>query len=214
MEVQDVITFKPERAKVIKDPKIIDTLKDPNHWPILKALRKGPMTVRELEKEYAKLAAKDKEIEPKSEKTIYRYLKELKKAGLVASAGQRVEIGKTATETLFTRSADMFMIHGKTTDYRRDESGQSLAKAVASGLSHLYGKREIDIRCLEDFLSVLEKKGNDELIRFVEIADAKALDDLAQISWKKKDYAIERITILSIILNTPELFKKLEKCFK
>ena len=51
MEVQDVITFKPERAKVIKDPKIIDTLKDPNHWPILKALRKGPMTIRELEKE-------------------------------------------------------------------------------------------------------------------------------------------------------------------
>ena len=45
----------------------------------------------------------------KSDKTIYRYVKELSNAGLIVPGGQRVLTGKTATETIYMRKARIFI---------------------------------------------------------------------------------------------------------
>ena len=100
-----VLVKKPSFLKIIRSEKTIGILKDQNHYPILKILKKAPdgKTVKELEEAYEKETGKKK-----SNKTIYRYLKTLEEAELVISAGQLVVSGKTATETIYARSAIAF----------------------------------------------------------------------------------------------------------
>ncbi len=91
----------PDPEKLIRNElKTLEILKDQNHYPILKILKKEPMTVKELENAYEEETSKRK-----SNKTIYRYLKTLEDANLVIPAGQLVITGKTATETIYARSA-------------------------------------------------------------------------------------------------------------
>lgn len=213
-EVQDVITYTPERIKIISDRKIIDIMRDPNHMPIIKALRKGPMTVRELEKAYAKEAKDSEEVEAKSDKTIYRYLKVLEKAGAVVPAGQRVVIGKTATETLFSRSAEIFMTLATETDYWDCDEGKDLAKKIAPMLSKVYGDRKIDVSCLTKFMNHLEKENSKQLLGLFEGADEEMVDLITSIDWHYKDKALGYVSAFSIILNNPEIYEKLRACFK
>jgi DNA-binding HxlR family transcriptional regulator len=213
-EVQDVLTFKPERIKIISDRKIIDIMRDPHHMPIIKALRKGPMTVRELEKAYANEAKDSEEVEAKSDKTIYRYLKVLEKAGAVVPAGQRVVIGKTATETLFSRSAEIFMTLATETDYWDCDEGKDLAKKMAPMLSKVYGDRKIDISCLTKFMNHLEKESNKQLLGLFEGADEEMVDLITSIDWHYKDKVLGYVSSFSIILNSPEIYEKLRACFK
>lgn len=213
-DVQDVVTYTPDRIKIISDRKIIDIMRDPNHMPIIKALRKGPMTVRELEKSYAKEAKDSEEVEAKSDKTIYRYLKVLEKAGVVVPAGQRVVIGKTATETLFSRSAEIFMTLATETDYWDCDEGKDLVKKIAPMLSKVYGDRKIDVTCLTKFMNQLEKESSKQLLTLFEGADEEMVDLITSIDWHYKDKVLGYVSSFSIILNNPEFYEKLRSCFK
>ena len=62
-----VLVKKPSFLLVIRDENIIEVLKDQNHYPILKILKKEPMTVKELEDAYEKKTGKKR-----SKKTNYR----------------------------------------------------------------------------------------------------------------------------------------------
>jgi len=212
--VQDVITYTPERIKIISDRKIIDIMRDPTHMPIIKALRKGPMTVRELEKAYAKEAKDSEEVEAKSDKTIYRYLKVLEKAGAVVPAGQRVIFGKTATETLFSRSAEIFMTLATETDYWDCDEGKDLAKKIAPMLSKVCGDRKIDVTCLTKFMNELEKENSKQLLGLFEGADEEMVDIITSIDWHYKDKVLGYVSAFSIIINNPEFYEKLRGCFK
>ena len=80
MESQDVITYTQPIVKVIEDEKAIDVMKDTNLIPVLRFLRKGPMTINDLVDIFKKKG------DQKSDKTIYRYLQAPVKAKLVAKA--------------------------------------------------------------------------------------------------------------------------------
>jgi hypothetical protein len=213
-EVRDVITYTPERIKIITDRKIIDTMRDPNHMPIIKALRKGPMTVRELEKAYAREAKESEEVEAKSDKTIYRYLKVLEKAAVIVPAGQRVQIGKTATETLFSRSAEVFMTLTTETDYWDCDEGKDLLKKMAPMLSRVYGDKKLDINCLQKFMNQLEQESNKQLLGLIEGADEDLVDIITSIDWHYKDKVLGYVSTFALILNSPEFYEKLRACFK
>ena len=81
------------------------------------------MTVRDLEKAYKEAAEKTESFEPKSDKTIYQYLKILEQADLIKPAGQRMNIGKTVTETLFSRTASVFLILGEEPEWWKSKEG-------------------------------------------------------------------------------------------
>lgn len=213
-DVQDVITYKPERIKIISDRKIIETMRDPNHLPIIKALRKGPMTVRELEKAYASEAKDSEEVEAKSDKTIYRYLKVLEKIDIVVPAGQRVVIGKTATETLFSRSAEIFFTLTTESDYWDAEEGKDLAKKMVPMLSKVYGDRKLDASCFTKFMNQLEQESSKQLLGLFEGADDKMVDLITSIDWHYKDKVLYYVSMFSILLNNPEFYEKLRSCFK
>ncbi len=214
MAHQDVITFKPERIKIISDRKINEILYDPNHLPIIKALRKGPMTVREIETAYANEAEESQDVEAKSDKTIYRYLKVLEKADLVVPAGQRVVIGKTATETLFSRSAEIFITRQTEDDYWSCEAGQELANKMARMLSRLYDDRKADEACIVKFMNKFDYEGNRYIVGLVEEADKELVDLISSIDWAYKDKVLNYVAMLAIILKNPQLLDELRACFK
>lgn len=214
MESQDVINFKPERIKIIREKAVMDALYDPNHYPIIKALRKGPMTVREIEEAYKKEAKTNEELDAKSDKTIYRYLKVLEKANLVVPAGQRVVLGKTATETLFARTAEAFLMHSEEKDHWESESGKLFSKTLGKMLGKAFGDRTPDFECFKKFMQEYEKEMNNQTIAVMESADDELLDLFASIEWKTKNKVLIYAGCLTIALNEPKLFEKLQKCFK
>ncbi|MFX1577630.1 MAG: hypothetical protein ACFFCF_10725 [Promethearchaeota archaeon] len=214
MEHQDVITFKPERIKIVYDKKINEILFDPNHAPIIHSLRKGPMTVREIEEAYAAEANKNPEIEAKSDKTIYRYLKVLENAELVVPAGQRVVIGKTATETLFSRTADVFITGQSEQEYWSCEAGKNLCANIATMLSKILGDKKADKNCIMKFMNEFDAIGNKFIIGLVEEADDEMIDLITGIDWAYKDKILNFVSIFAIALKNPEIFEKLQACFK
>jgi len=214
MAHQDVITFKPERIKIIYDRKINEVLLDPNHGPIIRGLRKGPMTVREIEETYANEAANIPDLEAKSDKTIYRYLKVLEKADLVVPAGQRVVIGKTATETLFSRTADVFITGQSEHEYWSCETGKDLCDKMALMLTKIFGDKKADKDCIMKFMNEFDAIGNKYIINLIEEADDEMIDLITGIDWAYKDKILNYVTIFAIALNNPELFEKLRACFK
>ncbi len=118
MSCQNFIEFEPVALKTITDEKVYKMLSDPVYEPIIVVLREGPLTVSELTKKYNAfiekrgtdlgLAPEVLKKEKKSEMTIYRYLKDLKKFKLVIEAGRCIEPGKRSTKAIYSRTARMF----------------------------------------------------------------------------------------------------------
>ena len=214
LEQQDVITFKPERIKILRDSKVLKTLYDMNHYPIISVLRKGPMTVKEIEDAYAKEAHKNEELEAKSDKTIYRYLKVLEKANLVVPAGQRVVLGKTATETLFSRTAEVFLAHDTEKDHWQTEKGKTMAKTLAIMLAKSFGNRKPNLACVQKFMGEYDKESMELITSMIETADDELLDEFTSVEWKAKNKVLMYLGFLTVVLNKPELLAKLQKCFK
>jgi hypothetical protein len=211
---QDVITFKPERIKIIYDKKINEVLLDPNHVPIIRVLRKGPMTVQELKDAYAKEAEADPDLEAKSDKTIYRYLKVLEDAKLVVPAGQRVVIGVTATQTLFSRTAEVFITGQSEQEYWSCESGKDLCDQIARLLSKILGDKKADTNCIVKFMNEFDAMGNKYIVSLVEDADDELVDLITGIDWAHKDKVLNYVSVFATALNNPDLFEKLRTCFK
>lgn len=210
----DAITFTPERIKIIRDKDEIKTLYDPNHGPIIRALRKGPMTVRELEEAYKKEAKTKEDIEAKTDKTIYRYLKELKDANLVVEAGKRVKIGKTATESLFSRTAEAFIVHDIDDEHWDCDEGQALCKTVGLMLAKSLGEKTLDEKCMRQFMMDFDKETSAQVVAVLEGADDTLLDLFASIDWKHKDKVLSLFGTLSAVIHKPKLVEQLRGCYK
>ena len=210
----DAITFTPERIKIIRDKDVIKTLYDPNHGPIIRALRKGPMTVRELEEAYKQEAKTKEDLEAKTDKTIYRYLKELKDASLVVEAGKRVKIGKTATESLFSRTAEAFIVHAIDEKHWDCDEGKVLCKTVGLMLAKSMGEKTLDENCLQQFMINLDKEVNTQMVSVLEGADETLLDLFASIDWKHKDKVLSLFGTLSAVIHKPKLIEELKSCYK
>ena len=127
MDYQDMITYEEEAVMLLEDKEAWEILEDPWYDAIVVVLRKGPMTVRDLEREYNLFVANkiDKmPLEPKEKmelkektkrkgKTLYKYLVILEKKGLIKQVGKRVKMGQTASETIYGRSAKLYLMSDK-----------------------------------------------------------------------------------------------------
>ncbi|MFX1476186.1 MAG: winged helix-turn-helix domain-containing protein, partial [Promethearchaeota archaeon] len=185
---QDVLTFHSKPVKIIRDEKLAKLLKEQAYYLIVKVLRKGPMTVREIEKAYRKEALSCEGCEPKSDKTIYRYLKVLEDADLVVPAGQRVVIGKTATETLFARTARIFLLHSADKpSWWFEKEGEKIAAKVGALLAHLLDVKTHSVKCLQEAFQELDKAREQELERLVATAGDKALEYMTEGEFKEID---------------------------
>jgi hypothetical protein len=213
-EYKDIITHEPQGLKIINDEKHLHILKDPNLYPIIAILRKNPMTVKEIEAAYSAEAKKHDTHEPKSDKTIYRYLKTLEEAGLVIPAGQRVVLGKTATETLFSRTAHIFLTTVEESKWWESKDGQEFVKKIGIPVGYNLGDYEPSIECLTKFMTNLDIAKEAELANIASAEDKQLISQLSGKDWHHINKLLYYIGIFSVLLKQPEYIEDLRRCFK
>ena len=124
MEVKEVIDpdFEQKSVILIEGKSKLEIITSPIYLPILESLREGYKTVKEIEKDYAKfveteirkhIKKDEKKIQElvekrkRSDKSLYRYIQDLVKAGFVTVVGKRID--KPMIEKLFARTAKLFL---------------------------------------------------------------------------------------------------------
>lgn len=200
---QRIITYHPKFIKIIEDDKILEILKDENHYPILKILKKQPMTVKELEIEYEKVTGKKK-----SDKTIYRYLKNLEDVGLVMGAGQLVTPGKTATETIYSRTAMGFYIRDRMKNIREGEMGQKIVKAITALLNHILGTN-YDENEIDNMLKHIDKSHDEMMEKLSDDIENNALESIENLDLREINTILEFTTMIGVLIKNKDLINEL-----
>ncbi|MFX0114620.1 MAG: hypothetical protein ACFFB3_08735 [Candidatus Hodarchaeota archaeon] len=191
----DVLEYYPSLIKVI-DSKTMRILSDPKYSPLTLALMKGPMTIKELEKAYNAIAEA-----PKSDKTLYRYLKTLIEAELVVNAGQRVIIGKRATEILYSRTARMFF----TTEEEQCEWDEAEKKVIFQLLKEVLGKERPPKKVFERVLSSFSRSREETMAKIGELTESDELGKLIEdIEWHDTTCLINDVAVLAWVFSQPD----------
>ena len=206
---QDIIDYKPVILKVLSDEKTLKTLENPNYVMMLPILRKGPMTVQEVTKAFNKMADKKR-----SDKSIYRYLKTLEELGVVATAGQRVIMGKTASEKLYMRTARVFELRYKYINWMGEE-GNEWAERFGTLVSHML---EIDqvpsVKCIQEFFEKWNKARSSAIEKLASIVPDDEMETITTCDLRELTETFARVYIFSTLMNHPDLLEQLRRCFK
>lgn len=170
-------SYKEETVKIIQNKAEFDILEDSKFEPIIIALREGPLTVRELEEKYNEIIqekiekedispkqkeALKKKLERKS-KTLYKYLNILEENGFVVQAGKRVIENQTATESLYGRTAKLFLFQGRTKEWISTEDDKAALEILSQIIGLLSNKPNPKISSLEKLYKKIEDKINSDV---------------------------------------------------
>ena len=150
----------------------------------------------------------------KSDKTIYRYIKELTDAGLIVESGKRVIFGQTASESLYSRSAKMFLLRQHSDDtWKCDECKKTLSKVgKLLGLSMKIDPPEEE--SLSKLMSAIDNFHEEEQIRLFEQYEDKVKDVVKDCSFKESNRILEIFKILYLMMNVEEFNDEIKACFK
>jgi hypothetical protein len=129
MEYKDFITEEQDQIFIIKEKDTYHMLSDSKYSPIFEALNKGPLTIKEIVKEYNSIAET-----PKKHTSIYNYLIDLLKKNLILKAGQRIISGKTATEVLYSRRAKLYYSAVMTEEFWQTGQSKNIIEKVTKFL--------------------------------------------------------------------------------
>lgn len=211
---QDIVDYKPIMLKVIDDEKTLKILNNSNYGVIISILRKKPMTVQEIKKSYDREAKMCDTINQKSAKTIYRYLKVLEEAGMVVVAGQRVIIGKTASEKLYMRTAKIFEPRHKQIDWL-GEDGKKWAQRFGTLVSRmLKTNQEPSVERLQEFFEKWRKAKSIALDKMASTAPDDAMEIIASGDLRELSQIIGRVYIFGPLMNQPDLLEQMRHCFE
>jgi hypothetical protein len=209
-----MVTYEPPSVKVIRDTEVINLFYIPNYYVIIIALRKGPMTVRDLEQAFKEEARKHEGLEPRSDKSIYRYIKDLEKAGLVVPAGQRVVSGKMVTETLFARTGQIFLLFRTKPDWWLTKQGATVAKRIGRLLTFLLDGKMPPVPALQQLLKQFEESRQNFLERLAKQGDKKVLETLASSTITEHFRVEDAVGYFSTFILQPELLDQLRDIMK
>ena len=225
-DFQDIITFEQKGVEVIKDQKLIKIFYDEGYSPVLWALRDKPLTVKEILEKYnqnvainvekmgLKGTAKQKKIEEtqRSEKTIYRYLKDLENLGLIAKAGQRVVIGKTATENLFWRTARIFLLEDVKKGWWESEEGAPIIDRAARVIGIDKGVKPPSTECLSKLMCKIEELMSSDIFRLLEEHYEEISQIILEGTFKENDMLLKALRTITFLKNADKYTKELEDC--
>ncbi|MHA1401373.1 MAG: hypothetical protein ACTSQE_13575 [Candidatus Heimdallarchaeaceae archaeon] len=224
MDYQDVLTYQPKQVMVILDEKQRELIRDQQYNPITRVLREGPLTVQQITERYNNLIKKEckivdqgeEEIEKRqrSEKSIYRYLKDLEKAGLVTVAGQRVIIGQTATQKLWSRTAKIFIVKTQSCAWWMSKEGEKFAEKINAMLNLLFPEYESKCKYIHDLLTQLNRLAEDELERlFVEFPE-QVNEILGECDFEDLNHILKELHLLILLLKRDKVERILSSCLE
>lgn len=201
----DVIHTNSKTIEFISDPEKVDLMLRNDLYPILALLRHGNFTVKEITELYPTYAGPRGK--KKSEKTIYRYLRELKNGGLIDEVGQRVIKGQTATEKIWGRTAKVFYIlRTEEDDFKESLCDENCIACKDDGI-HQDAQKGIALMTLlkniypienpkENFSSLMNSLERAIMKTFQEQLDALSEEELKQVA-KLPYNAINNILTIS-----------------
>ena len=219
-ETFDVVHSNPQTIMFIETIKQVEAINSNELFPIISFLRNGNYTVKEITTAYPSFTLNPKK-HSKSDKSIYRYLNELKEVGLVGVVGQRVTKGKTATEKIWGRSAKMFYI-----DIEQDKSIENgsfcldecgLCKDEGLHLSEFKGvalstvmkkitgqdiKPKINV---SDWFVNVENRFKEEIKAVISKLDQEELNHLAKLPYSTIDRVLLMSAFLSLYKQNPKI---------
>ena len=206
---QDIISYKQKMILIIEDNKMNKLKSDENFYTIIKALRKGPMTVNELVKKFEEAGIK------KSDKSIYRYLKSLIEMKLVARAGKRItslDEKDLQSETIYTRTARIFTGSLKLKEEKiGKEKTDELFDLIFTVLQRKYPDKISSADGVKELLYKFDNNKNDILLKLLEDSDDEIFQKVADLDWILIDSFIEFISWLGIMLEF-DIEEEIEKC--
>ena len=221
---QDVLNddFKQEGIKVVMNQDAIDMVSDFYFSRIIEVMREKPMTIKEitkkpnqrLKKEGEKKDLKEKDIIQtfRSEKSMYRYMKDLEKAGLTTIVGNRVVFGKTAVEKLYARTAKIFYMAPRTLEWWKTEHGKIVIEKTAKLLSLFYDAKEPDIQCLTNLIYRFAEYNENRLFKIYEEKPEQLTEIIYSSRGEDIDKAMDLLDVMVAFLKAPEYEKELRKC--
>jgi len=205
-KTQDVITRPQMGVKLIND-EVTSKLFEKNMEPLVVVLREGPLTIKELVEKYNQLAE-----EPKSEMTIYRYVKELDKIDIVKEVGKRIKTGQSASETLYGRTAKIFWNVTDEEDYWKSEDSKQMLNALR-GLLEIYTENtKISTEDLGNLLIKTYKTYSEELGTFFEEKNDAIYKTISGFTFKEVDKIFYFLSKLILIMKSKDFSEELEKC--
>ena len=215
--------FEQKDVWVVEDRELVKIFHDPAYIPVISALREGPMTVKQIAEEYNNIVKKRAikmdipkdafEKMKRSEKTIYRYIKELSELGIVANSGQRLVLGKTATENLFSRVAKVFLMCTKENDWWEEDEGEIIIQRAARIIQAVEGIQEIDLNCFSKRMKELLDFGENYLFEALDEKHDEVSKILTEGGLHESKKLLSIISIASM-LYSEESKKTLMKCFE
>ncbi len=207
MVFQDIIEEKQESVIFIDNDKTVKKMFNPLYAPIIKILREGYRTFKEIKEEYTKHAST---LPP--DKTLYRHLTTLKEAGLIMEIGKRVYKGQSMTEKLFSRTAKFFHTGTKIKDQEYKDRIEKQSKILAKFLILTYDIQKNSAECIEKLLNKVHScdiQGIDKLFRDFPDEVAEIAGNLPHDEWQG---VVDEYIRLNTLLNFPELKEELKKC--
>lgn len=226
MEFRDFLDadFKPEAIRIIREPNLIEIFEDDNFSIILNLLREKPMTVKEITKrfnEYVTERGTKQRLPQKrilenirTDKTMYRYIKTLSKTKLIAPAGQRMVIGKTATEVLYSRTSKVFYVVKETLDWWESEAGIRTLKTVGGLLGIILDKPAPSTNCLTKLILRILGENEEEMFKTFTEKSEEFTQLVYTIEGRETDRAIFIMNILLALINFDKYKKELDECMK
>jgi len=188
--------------------------------------KSGPMTLEDIQKEFTRESKINDEIKEKSDKSIYRYIGNLKKHGMVTQVGKRLkyqgEQKGLKAETLYGVTAKFFLIGTHNTPFHRNASGKllkrrrDLTEFIGEVLKHQYEGKQPDLNCLEEIVVDLVESSTKVLVQNFEHISLDSVEklDIGEVEGDEGDYLMDLITWLGLVIARKDLHNEVGKCFK
>ncbi|MFW9924524.1 MAG: hypothetical protein ACFFDW_14670 [Candidatus Thorarchaeota archaeon] len=190
---KNLILYKMRIIEYIQDEKVVKIFYEKNLNQILEILYE-PKTLEDIYDTLIKLQQK------KSKKTIYRYILQLKKSGLVIEAGKRVYENfdqQIKNETLFTRVARIFILNGYKipADSNAIENHLKIIEGIFKKRYTIFNSEE---NISKNILEILKRK-REISEEIVEESINNFADQLPQMEWNTFFYLIDLLSWLELI---------------
>ncbi len=207
---QDVITYNQKTVIALNEEQVEILYSDENLSYIIKFLRAGPRTVKELEKDFTKKGVK------KSDKSIYRYLKHLIEVGMVAKAGKRItskDAGELQSETIYIRTAKIFLTGNlrKKMGSLEEKDAEMFYDTIYSLLAGKFKDKMKSDKGVEKLINTLETRKFELILDIFGNANEESLEKINKLNWGLIDYLIEYIGWLALSLEH-DVVNEIEDC--
>ncbi|MFW9991873.1 MAG: helix-turn-helix domain-containing protein [Candidatus Odinarchaeota archaeon] len=173
----DIILYKRQPIKFIPSELVAKYFLDLNYraiWHTLE-INKNPMTIKEIHGLHHKTIKKIIEDErcseqgrglypdhfqvpkPKAENTVYRYVQDLIKDGLVIEVGQRMTPNQSFTQILYTAAAEFSILLENQDEFWKYSGWKRVTRALALILKHYLDKKTVNQEEFHEIITDMEK---------------------------------------------------------